>query len=61
MPKFLFWNLNRSERRDLICWLALDENVDVLILAEHALSWASILWELSAARGQSRDLLLTGN
>jgi exonuclease III len=49
MPKFLFWNLNKSERRDLICRLARLENVDVIILAESALHTARFLEEINDA------------
>ncbi len=49
MPKFLFWNLNKSERRDLVCRLARLENVDVIILAESALHTARFLEEINDA------------
>lgn len=49
MPKFLFWNLNQSERRDLVCRLARQENVDVIILAESALHIARFLEEINDA------------
>ncbi len=49
MPKFLFWNLNKSERRDLLCRLARLENVDVIILAESALHTARFLEEINDA------------
>jgi len=49
MPKFLFWNLNRSELRDLVCRLARLENVDVIILADSALHTARFLEEINDA------------
>jgi len=45
---FLFWNLNRGGLPRSVARLALDENVDVLILAECTMRWSELLWELNA-------------
>ncbi len=52
MPKFLFWNLNRSDVPELICQLAHDERVDLFILAECGSKPWNLMEALNAERPQ---------
>lgn len=47
MITFLFWNMKRTNRLDIVSRLVRDFNIDVLMLAENALSVADVLCELN--------------
>ncbi len=50
MITFLFWNMNRTNRLDILCRLVHEFNVDVLMLAENALGVAEVLCELNTPK-----------
>ena len=52
MTKFLFWNLNRKPLSDLIAKLAIEESIDILILAECTIGSSELLIALNSTQSQ---------
>jgi len=50
MPNFVFWNLNRGGLPRSVGYLALQQNADLVILAECTMSVVDLLLELNAER-----------
>ena len=59
MTKFLFWNLNKKPIAHLIATLAVQHDIDVVILAECDIGIVDILGALNANRRSKYYPLLT--